>query len=95
MHIGRRETSGTFRCMKICSWNVRGVKEVCKKQAIFSMATSRDVRILCLQETHLDKDTVSALRNRNSGAVSLNSHLVLERGECTDKHWVGFLLQTE
>lgn len=58
-------TSGIFRCMNVCSWNARGVKEMWKKQAIFSMARLRDVGIFCLQETHLDKGTTSVLRHRN------------------------------
>lgn len=89
--VGRRKTPDPFRCIKICSWNVRGVREVCKKQAIFSMGRTGDVRILCLQETHLDKGTVSALKNSNYHST----HTSFKGGECIDKLWVGFPLQRE
>lgn len=70
----------TFKCMRVCSWNVRGVKDVCKKQAIFSMARTRGVRILCLQETHLDKGSVDTLRNRSYQKQYHSTHSSYSRG---------------
>lgn len=44
---------------------MQGVKDRSKKQAIFSMAGVGRVKILCLQETHLVKDTIRGLEHRN------------------------------
>lgn len=50
--------------VNICSWNVRGIKDSLKKQVIFSIAKKGNIKILCLQETHLVKETINTLGNK-------------------------------
>lgn len=74
--------------INICSWNVRGVKDKLKKQIIFSIAKKGNVKILCLQETHLVKDTCETLSNKQFRTQFHSTHSSYSRG-------VSVLISTE
>lgn len=44
--------------MKLCSWNVNGIRAVLKKGALLSFIEVHEPDILCLQETKANKDQV-------------------------------------
>lgn len=46
------------------SWNIRGIKNLIKKNAMFAELARCGPLIVCLQETHLTKDTVSLIQNK-------------------------------
>lgn len=48
--------------LKIGSWNVRGLGSPLKRMAVFSVLESCGVDLICLQETHLTKDTSQQLQ---------------------------------
>lgn len=61
---GRCKPPDLTKWVRISSWNVSVIKDRSKRQAIFSVANKGNVEILCLQETHLIKDTVRALEHK-------------------------------
>lgn len=79
----RGKTPDLVRQVKICSWNVRWVRDMFKRQAIFSMAGTGEFKMLCLQETHLEKGTISALRHRNYQVQYHSTHTSYSRGVST------------
>lgn len=48
----------------ILSWNIRGIKDRTKKRAMFDTLGQYLPSIVCLQETHLTRDTVNLLQNK-------------------------------
>lgn len=45
---GIRRTPNQTKSIKVCSWNVQGVRDPVKRQAIFSMAEMGNIKMLCL-----------------------------------------------
>lgn len=45
-------------------WNIRGIKDCTKKRAMFDTLGQYSPSIVCLQETHLTRDTVNLLQNK-------------------------------
>lgn len=60
----RSKSPDLIKRVRVCSWNVRGIKDRSKRQAILSVANKGNVEILCLQETHLVKDAIKALDHK-------------------------------
>lgn len=50
------------KTLKIGSWNVRGLGTPLKRLAVFSMMESCGADLVCLQETHLTKETIHHLQ---------------------------------
>lgn len=48
--------------LKIGSWNIRGLGSSLKRLAVFSVLESSGVDLVCLQETHLTRDTSQQLQ---------------------------------
>lgn len=68
------------RNVRICSWNVRGVKDPSKRQAIFSEIKLNGSKILCLQETHLERESVKVLEHKKYRIQYHSAHTSYSRG---------------
>ena len=66
--------------LKIASWNVRGWGDPIKKAAVFSMLKGHGVELICLQETHLTKETKLKLVNRKYQHQYHSVHSSYSRG---------------
>lgn len=65
------------------SWNFKGIKNPIKKRAMFNKLFQRDPLIVCLQETHLTKDTVSLLQNKKlHHSIPLSILSLSKRNKC-------------
>lgn len=60
--------TGTF-----VSWNIRGVKKIDKRQMIFRFLQNLGPAMVCLQETHLTRDTTKLLKNRIHIVKAINA----------------------
>lgn len=77
---GRNRPRNLKKQITICSWNVRGVKDKVKRQAILSMIDKGRVEILCLQETHLDKDSIKIMDHKKFQIQYHSTHSSFSRG---------------
>lgn len=66
--------------LNIGSWNVRGLGTPAKRAAVFDMLDIFKIRIACLQETHLNQDTKSQIRNKRFQCQFHSVHTTYSRG---------------
>lgn len=69
-----------FKKFTLCSWNIRGMGEPGEEAAIFLRAETYEAAILCLQETHLTKDSAHQLRCREYKTQIHPVHTSYSRG---------------
>lgn len=68
------------KVLRIGSWNIRGMGNPIKRAAIFSLLEIRGVDLVCLQETHLTKDTMKGLPSRRFQAQYHSVYSSYSRG---------------
>ena len=66
--------------LAITSWNVRGMGDPIKRTSVMSLLEEGMPGLLCLQETHLTKDTVPLLNSRKFQAQFHSVHSSYSRG---------------
>ena len=68
------------KMINIGSWNVRGMGDPVKKAAIFTTLEGYGVEVICIQETHLTKETKLKLVNKKNikASTTLSTLSILE-----------------
>lgn len=64
----------------LLSWNVRGMGDKVKRNAIFKYFGRLQPHLICLQETHLQSDSVHLLRSRKYPTQFNSTHSSNSRG---------------
>lgn len=66
--------------VRLISWNVRGLGDPMKRYAVFNFLQAFQPAIICLQETHLEIDTLSTLKRSWIGHSFHSTHSGYSRG---------------
>ena len=56
-------------CVKVCSVNVRGIRDTKKRKKIFQWIINQNIDIACLQETHYTEEYKQVMNNLWPGKV--------------------------
>lgn len=59
-----------FKMINVCSWNIPGLSDPIKRAAVITAVTALQASVVCLQETHLTKETFK--KEKLSDSISLS-----------------------
>ena len=68
------------KTLSLGSWNVRGLGTAAKRAAVLSMMERNGIELICLQETHLTKNTTDSLQSKRSPIQYNAVHSTYSRG---------------
>ena len=66
--------------LNFVSWNVRGLSDGVKRVAMFTALKKHAAAVVCLQETHLQPDTLAALKRGSYHTQFHSTHSTFSRG---------------
>lgn len=80
-HLTLRKMSNTVaKDLLLLSWNIRGMGDKIKRNAIFKYFSRLQLHLVCLQETHLQPDSVHLLPSRKFPTQFHSTHSSYSRG---------------